>query len=73
VLGGGGEFELRNVRCGEQAGHALAYFGFDEQELVDCVAGGLRARVDGGTIDTAEAAALLEDYRRRLRHYTYLD
>lgn len=72
VLAADGGIDLRNVRRGEQADQALAYFGFDDGELIGRVATGLDARVASGTMQREEAAGLLEDYRRRLRHYTYL-
>ena len=68
-----GGVELSNVRRGELAGEALAYFGFEERELTDRVAARLQERVAADEMSTEEAAGLLEDYRRRLRHYTYLD
>ena len=45
----------------------------DEQELIERVSAGLQEKVDGGELRADEAAGLLDDYRRRLRHYTYLD
>ncbi len=73
LLDAAGEVELRNVRQGEQAGQALGYFGFDEGELVARVGAALQAKVEAKELRAKDAASLLEDYRRRFRHYTYLD
>ncbi len=67
-----GGIVLRNVRRGELAGQALAYFGFEEKVLVARVGASLEERVTAGEMDGAEAASLLEDYRKGLRRYTYL-
>ena len=37
------------------------------------VAAALQEKVDGGEMRPDEASGLLDNYRRRLRHYTYLD
>jgi arginine decarboxylase len=63
---------IRNVRRGESAGEALRCFGFHDDEIVESVGSKLRDRVNEGEMDGDEAAALLEDYRNRLRRYTYL-
>ena len=52
---------------------ALQYFGFSEGDLVEGVGGGLRDRVGRGELSRAEAAALIEDYRGRIRGYPYLE
>jgi len=73
LLDSRGEEKLRNVRRGEQAGQALSYFGFDERELIERVEAGLQEQVDGGEMQADEAGVLLDDYRRRLSQYTYLE
>jgi len=72
VIGPSGEMELRNVCRGENAVDGLKYFGYAESDLVAAVASGLKEKVDRGRLSESEAADLLEDYRQRLRHYTYL-
>jgi hypothetical protein len=42
-------------------------------ELVERISAGLRRKADVGEITPEEAVSLLEDYRDRLGHYTYLD
>ena len=41
--------------------------------LAERIGGALRALEDAGELDRERAAALLEDYRARLRRYTYLE
>ena len=72
VLDAHGEVELRAMRRGEDASQALRYFGFDEEELARSIDIGLRARVEDGRLNREEAAGLLDDYRARLKRYTYL-
>jgi arginine decarboxylase len=72
LLEADGGIALRNVRRGELAGQALAYFGFEEKELVSRVGVSLDERVKAGQMETAEAATLLDDYKKGLRRYTYL-
>ena len=72
VLDSSGKQVLRSVRRGEGAVDALRYFGYQERDLVESIGAGLRERVDCGQLDTQKAAGLLEDYRQRLRRYTYL-
>ena len=64
---------IRDVRRGEDAGNALSSFGFDEAELAESIGAALRERVGAGGLGRDEASALLEDYKTRLRCYTYLD
>jgi arginine decarboxylase len=73
VLDPRGKAVIRNIRKGEQAAHALRYFGYEEEEFVRAIDAGLRERVRRGELSAEDAASLLEDYRRRLGHYTYLD
>lgn len=73
VLDPRGKAVIGNVRRGEPARETLACFAYEEQDLVDAVAAGLRDRVQRGEIDREDADALLDDYRQRLGHYTYLD
>jgi arginine decarboxylase len=68
-----GRSSVQSFRRGEAAADAIRSFGFDIEELVARVSAALRARVQGGHIEAREAEAMLEDYRRRLDHYTYLD
>ncbi len=64
---------IRDVRRGEPAGDTLACFGYGESDLVESVAAGLREKVSRGEIPREDADGLLDDYRQRLTHYTYLD
>ena len=73
VLDPRGTTVIRNVRRGENAGDVLRCFGFHDDELVESVGAKLRDRVNDGELDGNEAAELLEDYRHRLRRYTYLE
>jgi len=68
-----GSTAIRKIRRGEDAGDALRYFGFDEDELTESIGAVLRQRVHDGTLDERGAADLLEDFRVRMRRYTYLD
>jgi arginine decarboxylase len=68
-----GATELINVRRGDRASDTLASFGYTRAELVESVSAGLRDHVERGGIGEQEAVRLLEDYRDRLNHYTYLD
>jgi arginine decarboxylase len=72
VLDSRGKPMIRDVRRGEEAGEALRYFGFHEEELVSSIDAGLRDRVNTGQLDAQQASDLVEDYRKRLRRYTYL-
>jgi arginine decarboxylase len=72
ILDPRGNAAIRDVRRGEDAGDALRYFGFHEDELTESIGAALRRRVNDGELDQSEAAGLLEDYRARLRRYTYL-
>jgi arginine decarboxylase len=73
ILDPQGKAVLRNVRRGELAIHALGYFGFVEEELAESIEKALRERVASAQISAAEATGMLEDYRERLRRYTYLE
>jgi arginine decarboxylase len=72
ILDPSGRAAIRNVRPGEDAGAALGYFGFHEEGLEADIAAALRQRVNDGELAQDEAAGLLEDYKARLRGYTYL-
>jgi arginine decarboxylase len=72
VLGQDGAVELRRLRPGEEAADVLRQVGFEERDLIGGVQRGLSERVAGGMLSEADAAQLLEDYRGRLRRYTYL-
>jgi arginine decarboxylase-like protein len=64
---------LHSVWAGEPARETLSTFGYEENELVATITTGLRERVGRGEISQEDADALLEDFRRRLSQYTYLD
>ncbi|MBZ5637664.1 MAG: biosynthetic arginine decarboxylase [Acidobacteriia bacterium] len=64
---------IRDTRRGEPASETLACFGYDEGELTETVAVALRERVNRGELGREDADGLLDDYRQRLTHYTYLD
>jgi arginine decarboxylase-like protein len=68
-----GTTEVLAVRPGERAIDTLAGFGYSKGELVESISSGLRERVEQGELSQEEALGLLEDYRDRLGHYTYLD
>jgi arginine decarboxylase len=73
VMNAQGEAEVLDVRRGDRASDTLSAFGYRSGELVEKISAGLRERVAGGQLGADEAQGLLEDYRERLRHYTYLD
>lgn len=64
---------IHEVRAGDPAGHTLRAFGYSEDDLSETVARALGERVSAGDLDEAEAAGLIESYRRRLRELTYLE
>jgi arginine decarboxylase len=64
---------IRDTRRGEPAGETLACFGYHEGALVETVTAALRDRVNRGEVSQEDADGLLDDYRQRLTHYTYLD
>ena len=68
-----GKAVLHSVWAGEPARDTLSTFGYEENELVATITAGLRERVGRGEISQEDADALLEDFRRRLSQYTYLD
>ncbi len=72
VLDPRGKTVVSDVRRGEPARDTLACFGYDEGELVESIAAGLREKVTRGEMGREDADGLLEDYRQRLSHYTYL-
>ena len=72
ILDPRGATVIRNVRRGENAGDTLRCFGFHDDELVESIEAKLREQVNDGGLDRGDAAELLEDYRLRLRRYTYL-
>jgi len=73
ILDSNGQTVIQSLRRGESAGDALRQFAFDEEELAERIGEALRAREDAGEVDREQASALLEDYRIRLRRYTYLE
>jgi arginine decarboxylase len=73
ILDPRGATVIRNVRRGDSAGDALRCFGFHADELVESIEAKLREQVNDGGLPRDEAAELLEDYRLRLRRYTYLN
>ncbi len=72
VLDPQGRTDIEDVRRGEQAVHALQHFGYSEDELVRRIERALSGLVAQGRLSKPDAAGLLEDYRIRLRGYTYL-
>ncbi|ANM31845.1 hypothetical protein ABI59_23230 [Acidobacteria bacterium Mor1] len=68
-----GKTVIRSVRRGDDARDTIQCYGYDEEELIGSAEAALRKRVNQGSMDRSEADSLLDDYRRRLRHYTYLD
>lgn len=64
---------IESVRRGEQGVEALQQFGYREDELVSNIEEALSGLVREGRLGIEEAATLLEDYKIRLRGYTYLD
>jgi len=73
VLDAEGRTQIVSVLRGDRAADTLASFGYAKADLVDSISAGLRAKVERGKITQQEALGLLEDYRDRLNHYTYLD
>jgi arginine decarboxylase len=73
VLDADGRAALSEVRLGESARDALRTFGYDESALVKGVEESLERRVAAGDFDRTFATGLMEEYRQRLREYTYLD
>jgi arginine decarboxylase len=73
VLTPEGRTEVTGLRRGERAVDTLVDVGYGREALVESISSGLRQKVDRGEISQDEAARLLEDYRDRLGHYTYLD
>ncbi len=73
VLDPRGKAVVSDARRGEPARDTLSCFGYDETELVDSIAAGLRDKVNRDEMSREDADGLLEDYRQRLTHYTYLD
>ncbi len=72
VLGDEGH-EVRRVARGEPASDVVRWFGYKAEELVEGIQKSLDEGVAMSRIAAEEAPALLEDYRARLAHYTYLD
>ncbi len=72
ILDPRGKTVIRDVRRGEVASDPLACFGYIETELLESVGTALREKVHRGEMAREEASELLEDYRERLTHYTYL-
>jgi arginine decarboxylase len=68
-----GKSLIRDTRRGEPARDTLACFGYEEGELIEAVNAALRERVNRGDVGREEADGLLDEYRQRLTHYTYLD
>jgi arginine decarboxylase-like protein len=73
ILDPRGKPVLHSVWGGEPARDTLSTFGYEEGELVTSITSGLRERVGRGEISQQDADELLEDFRRRLTQYTYLD
>jgi arginine decarboxylase len=73
VLDPRGSTVIRNLRRGQSSGDALRSCGYHDEDLVEGVGAKLRERVREGGLEQGEAARLLEDYRGRLRRYTYLN
>jgi arginine decarboxylase len=73
LLDGSGDAVVHRTIAGESAAETLASLGYRQEDLLSRIQGGLRRKVDAGEIDAADAEALLQDYRERLRGYTYLD
>jgi arginine decarboxylase len=69
----GGETVIRNVLRGDDAAEALSYFGYGRDEMIAKIDAGLSERVRRDQLNADEARDLLDDYRERLGHYTYLD
>jgi arginine decarboxylase len=73
VMNAEGEAEIRGVQRGDRAADTLSSYGYHRDELVARIDNGLRDRVAKGQLSEEDADRLLEDYRERLEHYTYLD
>ena len=73
TLDPGGSVRIGDVRLGDGGHEALRVFGYDEHALVAGIESVLERKIDAGDLDLVQAAALLEEYRKRLRQYTYLD
>jgi len=68
-----GRTTIRNLGRGEQAVETLRSFGYDVAALIERIGDALRGRAERGEMTEADAAQWIEDYRARLRGYTYLD
>ncbi len=68
-----GKTMIRDVRRGDRASDTLRSYGYHEDDLVARVESVLREKVKRSEMEQGEADDLLEDYRQRLTHYTYLD
>jgi arginine decarboxylase len=68
-----GKAVIRSVRRGEPGSETLACFGYEQDELVESVASGLREKTARGEMSREAAAELVNEYRQKLAHYTYLD
>ncbi len=64
---------IRDVRRGDRAADTLRSYGYHEDDLVARVEAVLREKVKRAEMGQQEADALVDDYRQRLTHYTYLD
>ena len=73
ILDTEGRTEIVNIRHGDRAVDTLAGFGYARSELVESITRGFARGSSGARSAREEAAGLLEDYRDRLEHYTYLD
>jgi len=72
ILDPRGTAVIRNVRRGDEALDTLRAHAYHEEDLVSGVESALRGRVAAGQLGGDDAAALIEDFRQRLRRYTYL-
>jgi arginine decarboxylase len=73
ILDPRGSTVVRNVRRGQTAAEVIGCCGYHDEDLLRSLEAKLGDRVNGGNLTTEEAATLAEDYRARLRRYTYLD
>ncbi len=73
VLEAGGATAIGGVWRGETASDTIRSFGYEPEQLVETMRDALKRRVAAGGLTADEADGLLEDYRRRLSGYTYLD
>ncbi|MDX1389282.1 MAG: biosynthetic arginine decarboxylase, partial [Acidobacteriota bacterium] len=64
---------IGDIRLGEGGHEALRTFGYDERALAAGIESILVRRIEAGELDRVQAADLMEEYRQRLRQYTYLD